>query len=320
MYLPVPLFGLLCDRYSPPPLSLLSAVLFGLGYLLAAFAYKAGPPPDTGGNGWPFWVMILSFVGIGAGTSCMYLSAVTTCAKNFGRGRYKGIVLSVPIAAFGLSGMWQSQVGEHLLFERNADGSKGDVDVHRLFLFLGFTLLAVGILGTFGLQIVGEEELIDEAVEELERSGFLEESQFFSRSRSNSRSYGTLGTLDRRPSFSAASVSTSIREEEERRKEFEEEEKAKKTWLLNQETRRFLKDRTMWWLAAGFFLVTGPGESFIINVRTLPIFPTISTSLTPPSWEPLSPPSRPLPLANHPPAPPQPTLPSSPSLPPSRAS
>ena len=69
--------------------------------------------------------------------------------------------MSVPIAAFGLSGMWQSQVGEHLLFEQNEDGTKGDVDVHRLFLFLGFLLLAVGILGTFGLQIVGEEELED---------------------------------------------------------------------------------------------------------------------------------------------------------------
>jgi hypothetical protein len=267
MYLPVPIFGLLCDRYSPPPLSLLSAVLFGLGYLLAAFAYKSGPPKDVGGDGWPFWVMIVAFVGVGAGTSCMYLSAVTTCAKNFGRGKYKGIVLSVPIAAFGLSGMWQSQVGEHLLFEQNEDGTKGDVDVHRLFLFLGFLLLAVGILGTFGLQIVGEEELIDEAVDELERSGFLEESQFFVRSRSNSRSYGA---MERRQSNDQVSVSTSVREEYARRKEEEAEEARKKTWLLNQETRIFLKDRTMWWLAAGFFLVTGPGESFIINVCPVP--------------------------------------------------
>ncbi len=244
MYLPVPAFGLLCDRYSPPPLSLLSAVLFGLGYLLAAFTYKSGPPPDAGGNGWPFWFMIVAFVGVGAGTSCMYLSAVTTCAKNFGRGKYKGIVLSVPIAAFGLSGMWQSQVGSNILFEMNSDGSKGDVDVHRLFLFLGFLLLAVGILGTFGLQIVDEEEMIDEAVEELERSGLLEESQFFIRSRSNSQTYGT---LERRQSLDRVSVSTSVREEEERRKEQEAEEQRKKTWLLNQETRRFLKDRTMWW-------------------------------------------------------------------------
>src|SRR4051812_49014418 len=78
MYLPVPLFGYLCDRYSPPPLALLAACLFGVGYILAAYTYRAGPPPDsrTGGDGWPFGMMVLAFVGIGAGTSCMYLSAV----------------------------------------------------------------------------------------------------------------------------------------------------------------------------------------------------------------------------------------------------
>ena len=86
MYLPVPLFGYLCDRYSPPPLALLAASMFGFGYVLAAYTYRSGPPPDArkvGGDGYPFWVMIVAFVGIGAGTSCMYLSAVATCAKNY---------------------------------------------------------------------------------------------------------------------------------------------------------------------------------------------------------------------------------------------
>ena len=111
LYLPVPLWGLLCDRFGPGLPSLFSGALFGLGYVLAAFAYKSGPPPGRGGDGWPYWVMILAFIPIGTGTSGMYLSAVTTCAKNFGRGKYKGIALALPIACFGLSGMWQSQVG-----------------------------------------------------------------------------------------------------------------------------------------------------------------------------------------------------------------
>ena len=49
----------------------------------------------------------------------------------------------------------------------------------------------------------------------------------------------------------------------------EEDEARKKTWLLNEETSRFLTDHTMWWLAAGFLLVTGPGEAFINNVGWL---------------------------------------------------
>lgn len=263
MYLPVPAFGYLCDRLGPGAPSGLSGIFFGLGYLLAAFAYKSGPPPSAGGQGWPFGVMVFAFVGVGMGTSCMYLSAVTTCAKNFGRGNAKGIALAVPIAAFGLSGMWQSQVGSRLLYEKNLDGSRGDVDVFRYFLFLGILLLCVGFVGVFALQIVNEEEMIDEAVEELERSGLLAQDQFFTQA-ANNHGYGTMPTQDL-----SDSTFDFLQSEAERLKARAEEEARKKTWLLNEETRRYVLDPTMWWLAAGFFLVTGPGEAFINNLGTI---------------------------------------------------
>ncbi|KAH0564796.1 hypothetical protein GP486_001809 [Trichoglossum hirsutum] len=278
LYLPVPIFGYICDRYSPGVLSLLSALFFGPGYLLAAFTYRQGPPIKAGGSGWPFAVMVLSFVGIGMGTSSMYLSAVTTCAKNFGRGAHKGVALALPIAAFGLSGMWQSQVGSRLLYEKRPDGSKGDVDVFRYFLFLSIMLFIAGIIGSFGLRVVDEEELIDGAVEELERSGILTESEFF-RSSENNRGYGT---LEGDGSRFLDGAERRLSDAEEARKK-EEEEQRKKTWLLNEATRIFLSDHTMWWLAAGFFLVTGPGETFINNVGTIigtlyPPFPDHPTS------------------------------------------
>lgn len=263
MYLPVPLFGLLCDRYGPGPPSLLAGALFGLGYILAAFAYKSGPPAAVGGDGWPYIVMVLAFIPIGMATSCMYLSAVTTCAKNFGRGKYKGIALALPIAAFGLSGMWQSQIGSNLLYERLPNGHKGPVDVHRFFLFLGILFLAVGIIGCFSLRIVDEDELIDEAVSELERSGLLDESEFFQRA--IGESYGTLTPSHR---LSDDELDELHRKAEEHKAKALEEQR-KKEWLLNSETRRFLSDSTMWWLAAGFFLVTGPGEAFINNLGTI---------------------------------------------------
>ncbi|KAI9732376.1 MAG: putative monocarboxylate transporter mch1 [Cirrosporium novae-zelandiae] len=247
MYLPVPIFGYLCDRYSPSPLSLLSGVLFGFGYLLAAFTYRQGP------NGWPFGLMVLAFTGIGSGTSCMYLSAVATCAKNFGRGKHKGLVLAIPIAAFGLSGMWQSQVGSHLLYEKTSQGTRGDVDVFRYFLFLAILLISVGLVGTFGLRIVDEDELI---AEELERSGLLEDSPFLRRVPSH-HSYSTLSPRAQSISSSRpSSPSSSIRKET-------------KTLLLNHATSAFLRDPTMWLLAVGFFLVIGPGEAFINNIGTI---------------------------------------------------
>ncbi|KAF2145712.1 uncharacterized protein K452DRAFT_349169 [Aplosporella prunicola CBS 121167] len=257
MYLPVPLFGYICDRYGPRLSSLLSAFLFGLGYLLAAFTYRAGP------NGWPFGVMVLAFVPVGMGTSAMYFSALTTCAKNFGRGNNKGIALAVPVAAFGLSGMWQSQVGSRLLYERRPDGSHGDVDVFKYFLFLAIFLLVVGLMGALTLYVVDEEEMIDEAVDELERSGLLHEDEFFHRA-AHHHGYGTMAPQDL-----SDSQFSFLRNEAQEMKLHEEQERAKKNWLLNEETRRFLTDKTMWWLAAGFFLVTGPGEAFINNLGTI---------------------------------------------------
>jgi MFS family permease len=249
LYLPVPLFGYLCDRIGPGILSFISALLFGSGYLLAAFTYKSGATGFSGythERGWPLWVMVVAFVIIGCGTTCMYLSAVTTCAKNFGRGKYRGLALACPIAAFGLSGMWQSQLGEKVLYEQGPDGKRGDVDVFRFFLFLAVTLLAVGMLGTVLLKVVDEDELIDEAVEELERSGLLEDSEFFRRTNGE----GTYGSFEPQSDGEA--------DELQRTEELKAlEEARKKTWLLNEETSRFLKDHTMWWLAGGFFFVSG---------------------------------------------------------------
>lgn len=275
MYLPVPLWGMMCDRYGPGIPSLLAGLFFGLGYLIAAFSYKSGPPPAFGGEGWPYWVMVMAFVFIGCGTSCMYLSAVTTCAKNFGRGKYKGIALAIPIACFGLSGMWQAQVGSQLLYEPLPNGGQGDVDVYRLFLFLGIFLLISGLIGFFALQIVGEEDLIEEAIDELEQSGLLEDSEFFQRAvrvREEQGGYGTLSEDDVHE----------IRRKADEQKALRSEEQRMKTWLLNAETRRFLSDKTMWWLAAGFFLVTGPGEAFINNLGTIidTLYPPVSTPET----------------------------------------
>ena len=250
LYLPVSFFGYLCDRLGPAPLSLMSSIFFGCGYLLAAFTYASGTKDVYGytvERGWPVWVMVVAFVIVGFGTTCMYLSAMATCAKNFGKGKNRGLTLALPVAAFGLSGMWVSQVGSRILYEKYPDGKKGDVDVFKFFLFLAITLLAVGLVGACLLKVVDEDELIDEAVEELEQSGLLEESEFF-RPVSRSRNYGALvDGMDDEIAEARRLLEVKAREEEARKKE----------WLLNEETRRFLKDHTVWYLAAGFFFVSG---------------------------------------------------------------
>ena len=204
---------------------------------------------------------MLAFVAIGMATCSMYLAAVTACVKNFGRGKHKGLALSLPIASFSLSGMWQSQVAEQFFSERDMDGNKGDVDVFHFFLFLGFTLLAVGLIGAVAQVVVDEDSLIEETYEELERSGLLQESDFFRGAtihdaEATDEGYGTMtASVGSLPSTAPAS--------------WVEQEEQRKTWLLNGETRRFLSDHTMWLLALGFFLVSGPVETYINNFSTM---------------------------------------------------
>ncbi|KAL7624316.1 hypothetical protein AAE478_005877 [Parahypoxylon ruwenzoriense] len=261
MYIPVPAIGYMCDRVGPGPLSLLSAILLGGGYGLAAGLYHKGlEAVDAGGKGpkTTFAPMVFAFVAIGVGTAAMYLSAITTCAKNFGKGKYRGLMLVAPIASFGLGGMVLSQIGSRILYETQPDGARGDVNVFHFFLFLCIVLTALGLIGAFSLRIVDEEDLIDEAVEELERSGLLERSEIFHRGAD--RDYGALDTNDR-----DASIIDPARDNDAD----DDSTELKKAWLLNAETRSFLMDHTMWLFAIGFWLIIGPGEAFINNLGTV---------------------------------------------------
>jgi len=268
MYIPVPIVGYMIDRFGPSPLSLLSSLLLGGGYALAASLYRKGVQEVEHGNSGQstFAPMAFAFVAIGVGTSCLYIAAVSTCAKNFGKGRYRGMMLVAPITAFGLSGMVMSQGASRLLYEKQPDGTKGDVNVFHFFVFLAIVLAAIGLVGTFTLRIVDEENLIDEAVEELERSGLLEGSEIFRRR--TDRSYGTV----------AQSASHDEDDEDADRraldpsqddKDEDMDAKLKKAWLLNAETRAFLSDPTMWFFALSFWLIVGPGECFINNLGTV---------------------------------------------------
>ena len=195
--------------------------------------------------------MVACFVLIGVGTCSMYMNAVAVTAKNFGKGKYRGLTLAIPITAFGLSGMWISQFGQRVLCERNPDGSSGEVNVYIFFGFLAVTLAAVGTTGIFFLRVVNEEELIEEAVEELAGSGILEGSAL----------------LGRRNVVNAEQFAAT--EEPDKDQGDEDDAQWKKNFLLNAETRRFLSDHTMWLLAMGFFLIIGPGEAFINNMGTI---------------------------------------------------
>lgn len=259
-YLANPLFGYLCDRYSPRPLSLIAAISCGVGYLLAAFVYSAGPADHV--EGYSPVVMVLAFICVGLGTLCVYLAAVATCAKNYANSKYRGLMLAVPFASFGLSGMWESLVGEYLLTKTLSDGTRGEMDVFRYFVFLAGLLVGVGIIGFFMLNIVDDEhDSVECRTEKTERSSLLDDSQIYYKK----EAYGAPNT-DNSEFDIEQSLNTS--RSLQRSKKEEGSQGAQDTTFI------FLTDRTMWLLAAGFLLVIGPGEAYINNVGT--IIPTLT--------------------------------------------
>ncbi|TQV94347.1 hypothetical protein V2A60_002617 [Cordyceps javanica] len=277
LYLPISVMGYVCDRAGPAPLSLLAALLFATGYGTAAAVYRKldleynsliGARPSAPANEWSYPLMVFAFVCIGAATCAMYISAVSTCAKNFGKGKYRGLALALPITAFGISGMWISQCASRWMYARRPDGSKGDIDVFRFFLFLGMLLLSVGILGFFTLKVVDEEDLIEGAIEELEQSGLLDDRSLLRRAE---RGYGTSTPATPASIASTPLLAGSFRDDDDAQ--------WKKNWVLNAETRRFLADHTMWPFALAFLLMVGPGEAFINNLGT------IIGTLSPPTAE-----------------------------------
>ncbi|PNY29255.1 transporter MCH1 [Tolypocladium capitatum] len=273
LYLPISVMGYVCDRVGVAPLALLSSVLFGTGYGLAATLYRKldieynnlGKPHGPG-NGWSYLLMMFAFVCVGSATCAMYIASVSTCAKNFGKGKYRGLALAMPITGFGLSGMWLSQFGTRFLYETNPDGSRGDVDVFRFFVFLAILLFVVGIFGTFTLRVVDEQNLIEEAIEELENSGLLDGSALLGRS---DRGYGTAGLTTPAGDHESHRLLDPVKDGDAR---------WKKNWVLNAETRQFLTDHTMWPFALAFLFMVGPGEAFINNLGTIIGTLTPSTS------------------------------------------
>lgn len=267
LYLPISVMGYVCDRAGPAPLSLFAAFLFAAGYGIAATLYRKldieynnlGMSPARG-NEWSYPLMVFAFVCIGAGTCALYISSVSTCAKNFGKGKYRGVALAIPITGFGISGMWVSQFASKFLYTIRPDGSKGDVDVFRFFIFLAILLFTVGVLGFFTLKVVDEQDLIEEAIEELEQSGLLDDRSLLQRSE---RAYGTNTPGPRTPASleSASLLGGSFIDDDDAR--------WKKNWVLNAETKRFLTDHTMWPFALAFLLMVGPGEAFINNLGTI---------------------------------------------------
>ncbi|KAK9463030.1 major facilitator superfamily domain-containing protein [Lipomyces oligophaga] len=137
MYLTTPLVGVAADTFGPGALTMASSIFFFIAYLLAAWTYSAGLP---------YPAMMVAFLFIGCGTACMYFAGITACAKTFTT--HRGLGLGLPITAYGLSSLWQSEVIAAFYTEAN-----GDVRVVAIFVSFAIFLAFVGIISTVSYRI-----------------------------------------------------------------------------------------------------------------------------------------------------------------------
>lgn len=94
--------------------------------------------------------MAAAFWLVGMGTTSMYFSGVTTCAKTFTGSR--GLALSLPIASFGLSSLWESQFVSRVFVDED-----GVLMVYSAFVAFAVFLTGIGVLGGVCLQVSTEE-------------------------------------------------------------------------------------------------------------------------------------------------------------------
>ncbi|KAK9362762.1 major facilitator superfamily domain-containing protein [Lipomyces starkeyi] len=237
MYLTTPIVGISADVYGSAVLSFLAAILFGVAYALAAWAYAAQLP---------YFTMMISFLLIGGGTACMYFGSITACAKTFTSNR--GLALGLPITAYGLSSLWQSQVAAVFFIDRQS----GEVRVPGLFAFFAIFLATIGLIATVGYHFGYRPDAVVASAKKLQppsvRLGSDEESPLLD------------GNLR------AQSGSSLAAEEDDR-----DEEDGSKTIPLTrrQMVLAFAKDWTAWGAALGLFATIGPGEMFLNNMGSL---------------------------------------------------
>lgn len=145
MYLPVPILGYVADKFGPGVLALFSIVLFTPAYYAASVMADPASLSDAAAN---YHYLTASFAFIGTGTSALYLSGVITCARVFSKS--PGLAISAPVAFYGLSSLWQSQVVQTFFFS-----DSGDILLDSTFKFFSILYVFTGLLSFIGARIGG---------------------------------------------------------------------------------------------------------------------------------------------------------------------
>lgn len=250
MYLPVPLLGMIADRLGPGNLGIISIALFTPPYLIAS--YIAALPPAEAAN--YYHALAACFACIGTATSSLYFSGVITCAKMMPKS--PGLAISAPVAAFGLSSLWQSQVLQALF-----QNEQGDLSLPLSFRFFAVLYLLTGTLAYLGSSVIGQLGCRTAAESELP---LQQPEQVLSDDASQK-----LALIDHIEDTSYDSLANSEDD---------------LIYKRHENVGQFLMDKTVWLMFGAFVLTSGPLEMFLNNmgmvINTVPDGPTVAANVS----------------------------------------
>ncbi|BFZ56995.1 Putative monocarboxylate transporter mch1 [Savitreella phatthalungensis] len=252
LYLTVPVIGWVCDTYGPAYIAGFACVSALPAYVLAAEAYTHPQWPTAA-------VLAGCYAVIGTATVSMYMSALSTVARNHPRSR--GLSMALVTASFGSAGLWQVQLADKLF----RSPVTGELDLPRLFFALGGMVSVVAFVSTCVLASYKTPGCLACLGSRSSRS--RRQSDFI-------RQHFTRRGIDA-DSTSSASIAPSTEDANDDDDAADEEtallsrsiELDKATASVRIST--FLKDHSSWWYFLAFILLAGPAEVFINNVGTM---------------------------------------------------
>ncbi|HNS29379.1 MAG TPA: OFA family MFS transporter [Tenuifilaceae bacterium] len=120
--------GMILPKYGPKKLATTGALLYGIGYLISAYAMTISNLPL-------FYIGFGVIGGIGLGLG--YVTPVATASKWFPD--KKGFITGMVVMGFGLGALLMSKVIAPVLMNIT------DGNIVKVFLYAGFVLLAIGV-------------------------------------------------------------------------------------------------------------------------------------------------------------------------------
>lgn len=149
MYLPAPILGYIGDKHGHSKLAALAGTLLCSSYCIAAYCVHSQLS---------YKLLAFCFAFVGVGTTAFYIFAFVTCAHLYPT--RSSLAISAPVASFGLSSLWQSQLIPKL-FGIKALSSKSPtvfIDCTNAFAFFAAFYVVFATVGYMAVQLAGGDD------------------------------------------------------------------------------------------------------------------------------------------------------------------